>query len=136
MHMGYDGDSGHVYEGAGCPEFAVVPAPLLAQAQLTDVPSSLDALPRGIHTQPLTWILREESFDPVTRIRRGRLYEPYPGGQPQACLTRGHPAHQFTSNRGETLTKRLFYYWPCQTLANMAQGGAGRYRETCTRASN
>lgn len=68
MHIGYDGDSGHVYEGANLPEFAVVPAPLLTQARFIETPSDLDALPHGVHRSPLTWLFREESFDPVTRL--------------------------------------------------------------------
>lgn len=125
MHIGYEGDSGHVYEGANLPEFAVVPAPLLTQARLVEAPSHLNGLPRSIHEHPLAWVFREESFDLVTRIRRGRLYEPYPDGQPRLCLTRGHPANQFSNHRGESMSKRLFHYLPCQTLMNKAHGGRG-----------
>ena len=126
MHIGYDGDSGHVYEGANLPEFAVVPAPLLTQARLVESPSDLTGLPRGVRQTPLTWVFREQSFDPVTRIRRGRLYEPYTHGQPETCLTRGHPAHQFSHHRqGESLSKTLFHYWPCQTILNKPRAGSG-----------
>lgn len=127
MHVGYESDSGHVYEGANLPEFAVVPAPLLSQARLVNAPSDLDSLPQGVHQTPLTWAFREESFDPVTRVRRGRLYEPYPPvGQPNMCLTRGHPAIQFSNPRqGESLSKRLFHYWPCQSLVNKPRAGLG-----------
>lgn len=125
MHIGYDSNSGHVYEGANLPEYPVVPAPLLTQAQLVEEPSDMERLPRGIHQQPLAWVFREESFDPVTRIKRGRLYEPSPDAQPRMCLTRGHPAHQFATHQGESLSKRLFTYWPCQVLVNRARGGDG-----------
>lgn len=126
MHIGYDGDSGHVYEGANLPEFAVVPAPMLTQARLVEAPSDLDGMPRGVHETPLTWVFREESFDPVTRVRRGRLYEPYPHAQPETCLTRGHPAHQFANHRpGDSLSKTLFHYWPCQTILNKPRAGSG-----------
>jgi hypothetical protein len=127
MHIGYEDNTGHVYEGGGRPEFAVVPAPMLTQATLIETPEGIKRLPEG-HA-PLAWVFREESFDPVTRIRRGRLYEPYPGGQPDLnCLTRGHPANQasvVSLTRGETLTKTLFHYWQCQTLLNKPRAGQG-----------
>lgn len=127
MHIGYEEDTGHVYEGGGHPEFAVVPAPLLTQAMLIETPEDITRLPGG--RAPLSWVFREESFDPVTRIRRGRLYEPFPGGQPShSCLTRGHPANLAGAvgiSRGESLTKRLFHYWPCQTLLTKPQSGNG-----------
>lgn len=125
MHIGYDSNSGHVYEGANLPEFPVVPAPLLAQAKLIEAPCDLDQLPSGIFHQPMAWVFREESFDPVTRIRRGRLYEPYPDAQPKASLTRGHPNNQLATHRGEGLSKSLFTYWPCTTLLSKARGGYG-----------
>lgn len=73
MHIGYDRNTGHVYQGASAPEFAVVPPPLLTQARLVESPADLDALPRGLPQSPLDWVFREDSFDPVTRIRRGLL---------------------------------------------------------------
>lgn len=127
MHIGYDSDTGHVYQGANTPEFAVVPPPLLTQARLVESPADLDALPRGLHQSPLNWIFREESFDPVTRVRRGLLYEPYPEAQPHTVLTRGHPADQFAlARRGESMSKQLFHFWPCQTLVNKPRAGNGR----------
>lgn len=126
MHIGYDRDSGHFYEGANLPEFALMPAPLLTLARLIESPADLDGMPRGVHQTPLTWVFREESFDPVTRVRRGRLYEPYLNAQPETCLTRGHPAHQFSHHRqGESLSKTLFHYWPCQTILNKPRSGSG-----------
>lgn len=126
MHIGYEENTGHVYEGGGQPEFAVVPAPMLTQAMLIETPEDIKLLPEG--RAPLSWVFREESFDPVTRIRRGRLYEPYQGQPDFNCLTRGHPANQASVvgvTRGETLTKTLFHYWQCQTLLNKPRGGHG-----------
>lgn len=126
MHIGYDYNSGHVYEGANLPEFAVVPAPMLAQARLVESPSDLNGIPRDLHQTPLTWVFREESFDSITRIRRGRLYEPYTNGQPENCLTRGHPANQFAHPRqGESLLRTLFHYWPCRSILNKPHAGTG-----------
>ena len=49
MHIGYDYNSGHVYEGANLQEFAVVPAPLLTQARPVESTADLSELPGGIH---------------------------------------------------------------------------------------
>ncbi|MBA4341659.1 MAG: hypothetical protein C0423_05840 [Methylibium sp.] len=126
MHIGFEEDTGHIYEGAGRPEYAVVPPPLLTQAKLIE--SEVDAanLPRGISMDALRWLFREDSFDPVTRVRRGRLYQPFPAGQPDECLTRGHPSMQFANHRqGESMTKRLHHHWPCQELLGKPRGGQG-----------
>lgn len=126
MHIGYDSNTGHVYQGANAPGYAVVPAPLLTQAKLIELPSDLADLPRGLQQTPQSWVFREQSFDPVTRIRRGLLYEPYPEAQPHTVRTRGHPAEQFTmATQGESLSKQLFHYWPCQSLLNKSRAGHG-----------
>lgn len=125
MHIGYESDTGHVYEGGGLPEYAVDPPPLLTVARLVDATLS-NGLPVDGTTWPLCWMFREQSFDPVTRVRRGRLYEAYPGGQPQTCLTRGHPAQNlYNPRQGESLAKRLYWYWPCRTLLRQARSGQG-----------
>jgi len=125
MNIGYEIDTGHVYEGASTPEYAVVPAPLLTQATLIVEPADLERLPRGIQHNPTSsWVFREESFDPVSRIRRGLLFQPLDCSQPQDCRTRGHPANQFTA-AGESLSKRLYAYSPCQKLINKPRSGHG-----------
>lgn len=126
MHIGYDTNTGHVYQGANNPEFAAVPPPLLTLARLVESPADLDALPPSLQQSPFNWVFREASFDPVTRIRRGLLFEPFPGGQPNTVLTRGHPADQFAiPMRGESMTKQLYHFWPCQTLLNKPRAGHG-----------
>lgn len=126
MHIGYEEDTGHVYEGAGRPEYAVVPAPLLTQAKLFEGSEQAQELPRGLSIDALRWLFREDSFDPVTRVRRGRVYEPFPGGQPADCLTQGHPANVVRHNlQTISLNKRLHHHWPCQTLLGKPRAGQG-----------
>lgn len=127
MHLGYETNTGHVYEGAGAPEFAVVPPPLLTQARLIKLPEDIDRLPPDLHRAVLgNWLFREHSFDPVTRIRRGLLFEPYPDAQPTNCLTRGHPLNAYVMPRhGESMSKSLYRFWPCQTLINTPGSGHG-----------
>ncbi|MDG0853370.1 hypothetical protein [Roseateles puraquae] len=107
------------------PEYAVLPPPLLTVARLVDPPVS-DGMPLHTATWPMGWVFREQSFDSVTRVRRGLLYEPFPGGQPRACLTRGHPSQTlYNPRQGESLTKTLFWFWPCQSLLRQPRGGEG-----------
>jgi hypothetical protein len=126
MHIGYESDTGHVYEGAVQPMFAVVPAPLLTHAILVEGPGDLEAVPRGIEQDPHRWVFREESFDPVTRVRRGRLYEPTTHSQPDACMTRGHPANLVVAHiPGAHLQRRLCRYQPCVRLLMKSRAGVG-----------
>lgn len=126
MHIGFEQETGHVYEGGGLPVYAVVPAPMLTQARVVESPEDLNFLPQGVSMNPFAWVFREESFDPVTRIRRGRLYEPFPEAQPSYVMTRGHPSNVFSSYReGDQLQKRLHRYWPCLSLLGKSRLGHG-----------
>lgn len=124
MHIGYDPNTGHVYEGANLPEYPVVPTPLLTQAVLVESPAKLADLPRGLHDDPFAWVIREVSFDPVMRVMRGRLYEPSSNAQPAMCKTRGHAADQYRASP-EPLNKNLYRYWPCQSLLQKPRRGSG-----------
>ena len=126
MYLGYESSTGNVYEGAGQPEYATVPSPVLTQACLVPPDGDLAGLPRGILSSPFAWLFREDLFDPITRIRRGRLFQAYPDGQPRGWLTKGHP----TDDGGEALrgvgrTKSLFTYWPCTEILKLPQRGLG-----------
>ncbi|MBV8187175.1 MAG: hypothetical protein JO339_08045 [Alphaproteobacteria bacterium] len=83
MFLGIDEKSGHVYEGIYRPEFPAVPSPVVTPAKLIRAPTDWDVLPAGLG-HPAPWMFREDTFDPVTRTRRGRLYEPHSGTQPMA----------------------------------------------------
>ena len=76
MRIGFERDTGHVYEGTGAPQFAVCPPPLLSQAKLIETPDDSRAPARGLNADPFAWVFREERFDPVSRVRRGRRAPP------------------------------------------------------------
>lgn len=67
-----------VYEGQSNYGHALWPAPVLSLATLIQDEADFRELPPGsdLHTADL--VFREDSFDPVTRIRRGRLYKTQP----------------------------------------------------------
>lgn len=127
MRIGFDRDTGHVYEGTGLPQFAVLPAPVLSQARLISTPEDWDAAPKGLFADPFAWVFREDSFDTVTRVRRGRLYQPYGNQQPNSVTTAGHPhmdtaSHSLVGGRNRS----LFTFMPCTELLNLPAGGAGQ----------
>src|SRR5258708_3902360 len=71
-----------VYEGDGTRGHAVWPSPTLAIATVLRNSNESSQLPRSNFLNEATFVFREDSFDPVTRIRRGRMYKT-PGTQPQ-----------------------------------------------------
>lgn len=98
MYLGICNNTGLVYEGLGAADIPSVPTPSITQAKLISAEADWQDLPRGLAVDPLRWIFREDSFDPVTRTRRGRLYEPQPGqGQPNQQRVGPHPS-LFTIN--------------------------------------
>lgn len=127
MYIGFESNSGHWYEGANIPRFVITPRPLISQAKRIDSPADWNSLPRGLDQTPFEWVFREDAFDPVTRIRRGRLYEPY---QPQPRRDWPVNAHQddfedkikAANNR---LSKTLFTYLPCQSFLAIGQTTLG-----------
>jgi hypothetical protein len=82
-----------VYEGDGSRAHAVWPSPTLAIATVLCKPSDISELPRSNFLNEAKFVFREDSFDPVTRIRRGRMYKS-PGTQPQDWKVQIHPAYQ------------------------------------------
>jgi len=86
----------------------------------------------------LPLLFREDQFDPVTRIRRGRLYNPSDGSLTQEWRVRPHPSAPFEGAAAKEdgyLRKRLitYYDWPAgaylsgkQHLVLIALGGASQ----------
>ena len=76
----------------GAADTPSIPSPSVTQAKLTETEGGWQDPPRGLTADPLRWLFRGDSFDPVTRTRRGRLYEPQPGqGQPSQQRVGPHP---------------------------------------------
>lgn len=128
MHIGFEQDTGHVYEGASAPRFAVWPSPVLSQAKLIEQYSDWKDLPKGLTQSPFAWVFREDVFDPVTRVRRGRLYEAASNTQALAYPVSAHPfdheaMRQLAASR--QLMKNLYAYGPCHTFLNRADRGHG-----------
>src|ERR1700694_3234534 len=72
--LGIDEHQNIVYEGAACVGYPISPTPTIVATRVVSV---LDEEMRGesnldLRTSPL--LFREDAFDPVARIRRGRFY--------------------------------------------------------------
>lgn len=99
-----------VYEGDSTWGHAVWPMPVIIPVHIIDVDSSIPDLNNSIYHIP--YIFREDSYDPVSRVRRGSLYISNQS-QPTHWQVYPHPAveveHKDTNNVG-VLTKELFTF--------------------------
>ncbi|MGS1070554.1 hypothetical protein [Burkholderia glumae] len=129
MYLGIDQQSGLVYEGLNAAELPTVPTPSVTQAKLIETQQDWNNLPSGLLLSPLSWVFREDTFDSVSRTRRGRLYEPMQG-QPQPRPQRIVP-HPYEDPWGRSLThdggayKRLYVYAACTRLLARPRQGVG-----------
>ena len=106
-----DADRRLFYEGSGNYGHGLWPSPVMSIATLLSPDFDLAVLPLPSsdlgHSK---LIFREDTFDPVTRLRRGRFYI-NPGFQPQEWHVQTHPAfHEEVGQRDHqgNLVKRLY----------------------------
>ena len=74
LGIGIDRDFGLVYEGNRAHGRPVVPTPVTAPAALVSEGDFSPQLPPSYALEQAQMLFREDSFDAVTRARRGRLY--------------------------------------------------------------
>jgi hypothetical protein len=91
--IGLDRNNWLVYEGVSNYGHGVWPTPIVTRATLIERSDDWDALPSTSLIDDAKLVFREDSFDLVTRMRRGRLYE-WQAGQIQPCewYVNQHPA--------------------------------------------
>ncbi|AZZ36402.1 hypothetical protein CIK05_06220 [Bdellovibrio sp. qaytius] len=104
MHLGFDQITGLFYEGRTTKNgHGLHPTPVITPASFSsDINNPLNGLPDGPFIDDQKIIFREDSFDPVTKIRRGRFYSssnqqqwhstPHPGGEYRLKTTIGGAA--------------------------------------------
>ncbi len=124
MYLGIEQNSGLVYEGSGSPDIPSIPLPIVTHAKLIEKPEDWKSLPGPSET--FGWMFREDSFDAVTRTRRGRLYAKKEGTQPEMHTVPRHPYDgpdvHFT---GGARRKSMYVYMSCFELLNMPNSGQG-----------
>jgi hypothetical protein len=129
MYIGIEQQSGLIYEGTGAPELLIVPTPNVTQATLIESEDDWDKLPRALTYEPTAWVFREDSFDAVTRTRRGRLYVS-PAGYSQPASNRVVP-HPYDDPMGRSVgqggrtVKTLYVYVACIELLSKLNQGMG-----------
>lgn len=79
-------------------------------ATVIQAPTDEDNIPERTELDHARLLFREDSYDPVTRIRRGRFYNRSDCVQPQEWRVQRHPALQEEGARDSEgyLVKRLF----------------------------
>lgn len=126
--LGIEHDHGLVYEGTDNPSHHTVPAPIISQCALIESPSDLDDLPRGMLGDPFRWIFREDSFDPVSRVRRGRLFQSFEKANRVSYFVEAHP-NLLSDSRRRTedgrVQKELNVFIHCTELLGHANRGEG-----------
>ena len=89
MMIAIDGQTKLAYEGQSYWGYGLWPTPVLSLATVIEGEDGFARLPPSSDLFNADIIFREDSFDPVTRIRRGRLYK-NPGNQPQEWRVNPH----------------------------------------------
>ena len=123
--IGFDSDQRLFYEGASLYGHAVWPSPMLTPAAFVAPGESNVDLPDLNDIARAKFVFREDSFDPITRIRRGRFYTTT-GIQPQTWQVQCHPAVPSDARKisqGGTLVKSLYSFQRVVARAHLTEGG-------------
>ncbi|WP_244859798.1 hypothetical protein [Nitrosospira sp. NRS527] len=101
---------------------------MVSQTTLVEAPADLKKIPHSFDSDPFTWMFREDSFDPVSRIRRGRLFQKLGNQGWESVVVEAHPAI-FSEIRAiataDKPSKSLSVYAECTELLNKANRGEG-----------
>jgi len=90
--IGIDENTWLVYEGATTYGHGIWPSPVISKATLIEKEEDWKALPTSAYIYDAKCVFREDSYDPVTRVRRGRLYFWDGQSQPREWYVSQHPA--------------------------------------------
>ncbi|CAH0443778.1 hypothetical protein [Ralstonia pseudosolanacearum] len=125
--LGIEHQNGLIYEGRDDPSYLTVPTPIVSQCALIESPSDLGKLPQGVGTDPFRWIFREDSFDPVSRVRRGRLFQPLGNSNKQFVLVIAHPYVLSDINQSAVgqVRKEMTVFIHCTPLVSHPDRGEG-----------
>ena len=83
MHIGFEQDTGHVYEGVSAPRFAVWPSPVLSQAKLIEQESDWNDLPKGLTQSPFAWVsvktclTQSHAYDEAAFTKLHQIHKPW-----------------------------------------------------------
>ncbi|MDO3617947.1 hypothetical protein Q3O97_19050 [Ralstonia pseudosolanacearum] len=126
--LGIEHQNGLIYEGRDNPSNLAVPTPMVSQCALIESPADLRKLPQGIDSDPFRWVFREDSFDPVSRIRRGRVFQHFTGNNRELVSVNAHPFLPSDLSRGSSggrLQKEMTVFIHCTQLLSRHDRGEG-----------
>jgi len=126
--LGIEHQNGLIYEGRDSPSNLAVPTPTVSQCALIESPADLQKLPQGIVGDPFRWVFREDSFDPVSRVRRGRVFQSFTGNSRESVFVDAHPFLPSDLNRGSgngRLQKEMTVFIHCTQLVSRPDRGEG-----------
>jgi len=125
--IGIDRDTGLIYEGISNYGHGLSPAPLILPATLIQSQDDWRNIPTTGDPRAARLCFREDFFDPLSRIRRGRLYEDSLH-QPMDWEVHKHPSVDEETDRNSIsgrFSKRLFSFSSLHIDANSTHGLAG-----------
>lgn len=127
--MGFDRRTGLVYEGREAATSPVWPTPVLVQATLIESPVDLSNLPGDFDSSPFHWMFVDHSFEPASRVRRGRLFQKFGNVGWESVHVEAHPAlnsDMFNiANSNGRVSKELSIFMDCTTLLQKPNRGEG-----------
>lgn len=117
--IGIEKDQGLFYEGTFRHGHAVVPTPVTAPAAIIAEANFPPKLPQSYALETADMLFREDSFDAVSRVRRGRLYFASQM-RPEDWEVFPHPSRPTEINEAKvgsgTVSKRLFTFQPLAVM--------------------
>ena len=126
--LGIERQNGLIYEGKENPSHLVMPTPMVSQCALIESPTDLANLPRGMDSDPFRWVFREDWFDPVSRVRRGRLFQSFSNVSWEPITVDAHPfsSSDFAVGRNDgRVAKQMSVFIHCTQLLNRQGRGEG-----------
>lgn len=128
MHLGIEQHSGTVFEGFNGPELPVIPKPVVSFCKVVDEPSDWQDMPANLHNAINSWLFREDSFDPITRTRRGRVYQRYGNSNPTEFMVPRNPSPDTFGTAISAASHRrldMYRYMACAPLVSRPNQGKG-----------
>ncbi|MEW8073888.1 MAG: hypothetical protein AB2810_18710 [Candidatus Thiodiazotropha endolucinida] len=108
--IGIDTNNYLVYEGYSTWGYGLWPSPTLIPAHILSFNEDTLALPDRLDLYKQPYIFIDEGYDPVSRIRKGRIFERYES-QTKQWHVHPHPAGDELHDKNEsTIQKRLFTF--------------------------
>ena len=122
--LGIDPDTRVYYEGTAQTGIAIWPAQFISLATVLRSEDDRAKVPTATNLGNARLLFREDHFDSVTRIRRGRFYNRANDAQPQLWAVQAHPALPSDSRligAGGLIHKHLYGFHDWAARANLKE---------------